>query len=788
MIYNASHFARRIMPVLLFAVVIVSFAHAQSPGLIVNTSHNGEVEHLRYVEEQQVMITAATDGSVRIWEPDSRELLRSLQVSHLPIRAMTAHPTRPEVAVLVRTTEGYRLSVWDYESRDELYFEELSSEPLHMNYSPQGTWLVYSRTAAESVVTLNSETGERERRVGSGTGIVGYFTIGASEANIMSYAPANGRIQYTRLEDGEVLQTARARSGLDNMHVLANRRYAAARRGDHLVIVDILEGSEVAGTERQQIRDITVDPKTGRIAVLHGRSGERGVEIYRFANSRLRRLESFEESPTDDITGIAFLDGTVFTGGPNGRLALLDDDTLDVFASNVLRPIRSVAFGERSILLTADRYTTSIRSDFFGAGALDEEITQRRHSIQSIDTNRATRPDVSVTDPMGRNVRFSGRFGLRGPTFSTRTALRRVSPEVSLSRTDAFGHDRLPVGIDSLAQQEITISYLESIPWDDPPDYSPNLLSTLDNRILAWGSADTEISWAGVDGIERPIPRSTDQAVQDIVSHTAAVTLTFEDGLIQKRHPITFDLLQEHRTSNVETATFIRDDMLLIGRNAAGISGSALIRVDPATGETVNLNTEAFYIFRMAVDRERGAVYTLGLTRTSDGTVTTLERVTGDGLRETERLLRVPAEDLDADVTVDDRTGTVYVAAGLEGIIVWDGEARTLPQTDHLARRLIVGRGKVMAVNGNGTVSIWSQASESHLGDLYLFDDERWLAIGADGRYFSDSGMMVADLLRAPNDDEAVDRLRVELPLTFIATAPPHGVQVEDVLRALGPW
>ncbi len=780
--------AQRISAILLLAITAVAFAHTQSPGLIVNTSHNGEVEHLRYIKEQEVMVTAATDGSVRIWDPTDRELLRSLQVSHLPIRALAAHPTRPEVAVLVRTTEGYRLSVWDYESRDELFFEELSSEPLHLNYSPQGTWLVYSRTAAESIVTLNSETGERERRIGSGTGIVGYFTIGSSEANIMTYAPANGRIRYTRLDDGEELQTASARSSLENMQVLSNRRYAAARRDNYLVIVDILEGREVAESERRQIRDIVVDPETGRIAVLHGRSGERGVEIYRFANNRLSRLETFEESPTGDITGIAFLDGTVFTGGPNGRLALLHDDELDVFATNVLRPVRSVAFGERSILLTADRYTSSIRSDFFGAGTLDEEVTQRRHSTESIDTDGTTRPDVRVTDPIGRNVRLSGRFSLRGPTFSTRTALRRVSPEVSLSRTDAFGRDRLPAGVGSLDQQELTISFLESIAWNDPPEYAPNLLSTLDNRILTWGSADSEIGWAGIDGFEQPIPRSTEEAVRSVVSHTAAVTLTYEDGLIEKRHPITFELLREHTASNVETASFIRDDMLLIGRNAAGISGSALIRVDPATGETVNLSTEAFYIFRMTVDRDRGAVYTLGLARTSDGMVTTLERMTGEGLRETEQLLRVPAEDLDADVAVDDRTGTVYVAAGLEGVLVWDGEIRTLPQTDHLARRLIVGRGKILSVNGNGTVSIWSQASESHLGDLYLFDDERWLAIGADGRYFSDVGMNVADLLRVPNDEEDVDRLRVELPLTFIATAPTPGVQVDDVLRALGPW
>lgn len=780
--------ARRVMAALFVAIVISAPAYAQSPGLIVNTSHNGGVEHIRYVGEQQVMISAATDGSVRIWDPDSRELLRSLQVSHLPIRALAAHPTRPEVAVLVRTTAGYRLSVWDYQSRDELFFEELSSRPLHIDYSPRGTWLVYSRTAAESIVTLNAETGERERRVRSGTGIVGYFTIGASEANIMTYAPANGRIQYTRLEDGEVLQTASARGGLENMHILSNRRYAAARHGDYLVIVDILEGTEVARTERDRLRDITVDPETGRIAVLFGHSGDRGVEVYRFANNRLRRIESFEESPTGDITGIAFLDGTVFTGGPNGRLALLRDDSLDVFASNVLRPIRSVAFAERSILLTADRYTTSIRSDFFGAGTVDEEISQRRHSTRSIETDEATRADVRVTDPMGRSVNLSGRYGLRGPAFTTRTALRRVSPEISLSRTDAFGHDRLPAGIDSLSQQEITISYLESVPWNDPPEYAPNLTTTLDNRIVMWDSADTSVGWAGIHGREQPIPDSSDKEVRSLVKHAAAVTLAYEDGLIEKRHPITFDLLKEHRASNVETASFIRDDMLLIGRNATGISGSALIRVDPSTGETVNLDTEAFYIFRMAVDRERGAVYTLGLARTSEGMVTTLERVTGDGLRETELLLRVPAKDLDADVAVDDRTGTVYVAAGLEGVIVWDGETRMLPQTDHLARRLTVGRGKIVAVNGNGTVSIWSQASESHLGDLYLFDDERWLAIGADGRYFSDADMMVADLLRAPNEEKAVNRLRVELPVTFVATAVPHGVQVNDVLRALGPW
>ncbi|MFW5995584.1 MAG: hypothetical protein ACOCRN_05675, partial [Spirochaetia bacterium] len=213
----------------------------------------------------------------------------------------------------------------------------------------------------------------------------------------------------------------------------------------------------------------------------------------------------------------------------------------------------------------------------------------------------------------------------------------------------------------------------------------------------------------------------------------------------------------------------------------------ALIRTDPDTGETVNLDTEAFYIFRMAVDRRRGALYVLGLARREDGIVTTLERITGERLRDSEVLFEVPAEDLEADVTVDDRTGTVYVGAGLDGVIVWDGEQRTLPQTDHLARRLTVARGKVISVNGNGTVSIWSQATEKHLGDIYLFDDGRWLALGATGGFFTAEDLDVDDLLRAPDADTEISDFRVELPVTFAATTVERGVHVEEVFRALGP-
>ncbi len=772
---------------ILFTVLSAVTAFAQ-PDLIVNTSHQGSVEQLQFNEAEQLLVSGGSDGSVRVWNAETQELIRSLQVSQLPIRRLAAHPERPEIAVVVRTTEGYRLSVWDYMEREELYFEETTSEPLHLSYSPQGTWLVYSRTASDSVVTLNSRTGEREDRIGAGTGIVGYFTIGSSEANIMTYAPANGRIQYRSLEEGEVLQSDSTLNNLQNMHVLQNRRFAAARDGDDLVVIDILDGSERDRVERRRIRDIVVDADTGRIAVLHGQAGTRGIEVYEFADESLSLVEEYDRSLTQDISAIEFIFGEVFSGGPSGRLALLDGESLDVFAENVLLPVRSVAFGEFSMLVTASNYASSIQSDFFGSTSLDgEEHTRERRSGTLEDTSDEERGDVELVDPRGERIVLSERFSNRGSSFTTRRALQRISPELELSRSDAFGRDRLPQGTEGMTERDITISYLENAPWGETVETPPNLYTTLDSRILLWDSPDLSTSIFEHDGTISRIPESRDTPVRSLVGHDAAVTLLYDDGLAEQRHPITFDVVQDYEVGEADTAAFIRDSMLLVGRNASGRAGSALIRIDPETGETVNLDTEAFYVFRMAVDRRRGAAYVLGLGRGDNGLVTTVERITGDGLRETELLFEVPAEDLEADVTVDEQTGVVYVAAGLDGVIVWDGEdTRTLPQTDHLARRLITGRGKILSVNGNGTISIWNQASEQHLGDVYLFEDKRWLALGADGGYFTAEDMTVTDLLRTPADDIQISDRRVTLPVTLSAAEYDRGVDLDDVLRSLG--
>ncbi len=454
----------------------------------------------------------------------------------------------------------------------------------------------------------------------------------------------------------------------------------------------------------------------------------------------------------------------------------------------MLLPVRSVAFGEHAMLVTADNYASSIQSDFFGSTTLDHEDRTREHRTINLDSaENGEREDVELTDPRGARIVLSERFSNRGSSFTTRRALQRISPELELSRSDAFGRDRLPDGTGRLTERDITISFLDNAPWGNAVSNPPNLYTTLDSRILLWDSPDMDTTIFEHDGTMSPVPESRQEAARSLVGHDASVTILYNDGLAEQRHPITFDLLQDHDVDDATTAAYIRDSMLLVGRNASGRSGSALIRIDPETGETVNLETNAFYIFRLAVDRRRGAAYVLGLARGNRGLVTTVERITGEGLRETELLFEVPAEDLEADVVVDDRTGVVYVAAGLDGVIVWDGEeTRTLPQTDHLARRLTVGRGKILSVNGNGTISIWNQASEQHLGDVYLFDDERWLALGADGGYFTAQNMNVTDLLRAPVDDVEIADRRVSLPVTLSATHYERGVELDDVLRSLG--
>ncbi|MFW6252985.1 MAG: hypothetical protein ACOC4F_03545, partial [bacterium] len=636
-----------------------------------------------------------------------------------------------------------------------------------------------------------------DRIVGTRTGIAGYFTIGSSEANIMTYAPSNGRIVYTSLSNGRTLQTSTAISGLQNLRVLRNPRFAIAHRDAELIVIDIVDGSRVTSREHSRIHDITVDPESGDILVLSGSSGDRLITRYVFSGDVLVVAEEIEGPDIEDTTAVLSVDGAVLTGGPNGRLAVIEERETDVFARNILRPIRSVQLATNRMLVSADSFGTDVYSDFFRGSRVirSNERMSEPSEAQGIGENAIQGEDLTVTEPDGTESPVRGLFGRRGDrVFERAVHLRETRPELSLLRTSRFDDPRPPQPVSDLGvEQRIEVTELVNEPWDQAPQRNGSLIPLLDGDFLLWGSSESPLVRLTAGGTLEPVPDARDEdsvTVRHATATDRSITILYSDGLVEERHPVSLDVMQSRRVSDSWTAVFASEDLLLVGRNAAGSSSSPLLRVDPLTGESVPLSSNLFLAFRAVADPRRGAVYVLGLEQFQGSTVTTLERLTGANLNQSETVFRLPVEDVDADLAVDPVTGAVYVAAGFDGIAVWDGgDVRFLPTTIHLPRRVTVGQQKVMSVNANGTVSIWDQVTEQLLADVYLFDDSRWLALGSDGGFFAAEGVEVDDLLRFadPESRRSIADARIELPLTALRYGGSAQSEFESVLRTLGP-
>jgi hypothetical protein len=401
----------------------------------------------------------------------------------------------------------------------------------------------------------------------------------------------------------------------------------------------------------------------------------------------------------------------------------------------------------------------------------------------------------AVTEPDGTESRIPGLFGRRGDSVFERSVnLQETRPELSLLRTSRFDDPRPPQPISDLdVAQSIEVTELINEPWAQVPQQNGSLIPLLDGDFLLWGSSEAPLVRLTADGRLEQVQDARDEDAVTVRHATAtdrSITILYSDGFVEERHPVSLDIMQSRRIATSWTAVFASRDLLVVGRNAAGRATSPLLRVDPLTGESVPLPSNLFLAFRAVADPRRGAVYVLGLEQFQGSTVTTLERLSGADLSQSETVFRLPVEDVDADLAVDPVTGAVYVAAGFEGVAVWDGgDVRFLPTTIHLPRRITVGQQKVLSVNANGTVSIWDQVTEQLLADLYLFDDSRWLALGSDGGFFAADGVEVDDLLRFadPESRLSIADARIELPLNALRYGGNVQAEFESVLRTLGP-
>jgi len=826
--------------------------------LIVNTSHTSSITATAYDSGQEFLFTGGRDGAVRVWDLQNRELHRNIQVSHRPVRSITVRPDKPEIAVVTETPNAFRLSLWDVRNAQERFFREVSEVPRHMTYSPQGSFLVYTKTAFDSVRTVDPDTGEELDLVPGGLGIVTFVSVGSSENTIMTYNTANGTITYLDLNDKSVVQRARTRADIEELTLMPNARYAVGLHGNDLLVVDVVEGNVIATESIPGLRSFAVSHERNEIsALVHDEDGAAAIRRFRLIDQRLSEGSPLSAPGIDEAEIVAYAAGDLFVGGEQGTIARYAGASGEpaIFAENTLRGVRAVSYGNQVLhVLSGEGRLRALESDFFQPSHVPRDAAPTRvadlphHYYQPgadfgsdqeqrlVELRRAaaseeadedqvpdearldpeTEEDLSPTAPESDAPAFDGLDdppmlpNLPGTDDSDQDMRAKEhndldeEPRTDRTRSSGFqraeeieeaapawsgwsvniGQDdrgrslfslfvsrvapdnevptlrpgRTELGIvDPIARvtrrataAERQISYVEEHHWHEglPPDAQMEALP--DGNLIIWSNS--------TGAVYRAIPerRTLEQLPPDAPSAFRSVTLadgrltvTGDDGIVYVLDSDLNAVEHEVQIGGTLTALYSRDDEIIIGRNAGGSIARALVRVDVDTGETVGLDTRAFYVFSLAYDAHAEALYSLGLQRTETGVYTVLERHGGERFSETELLARLHAEDLEADIAIDPVTGFVYAAVGYEGILFWDGvSTRIISTGEHLPRRLLIGHGTLAAVNANGSVTLWDVHTREHLVDFYFFRDDRWAALSPHARYLTSDGTAMSDYIR----------------------------------------
>ena len=236
---------------IVFFVCIVSYAPSSAAQTISRFSpdnlpgrHRGAVTAL-LLDGYGNIFSAGEDGFVGLWNGQSIE--ERHQISRYEIRDFVLRPERPQIAVIERGGfDLYRVSAWDYETRENLFTLRLRDPISFINYSASGGFLILARGGARAgVIFLDPETGEELDSPQALSGPLAFAATGRSERVMISYL-ATGILSYWDVVTGEELHRFEVPSNISSPVLFGNNRFLGGFDSQGLLVLDAATGFVLA--------------------------------------------------------------------------------------------------------------------------------------------------------------------------------------------------------------------------------------------------------------------------------------------------------------------------------------------------------------------------------------------------------------------------------------------------------------------------------------------------------------------------------------------------------------
>jgi hypothetical protein len=343
------------------AAPLFAAGHAEvAARAIIDTGHVGPVLGLEFDDRRGFLFSAGEDGTVRIWDAASTQLVRTVRVSRLAATRIAVNPTQPQFAVVLTDGSGSCfLSVWDWEREKQLARIPLKEQPLFLRFSGMGTFLEYGESSWQSLKIIRALDGSPVPFHPEGFGIVGFAEMSRTEKTIMTYQ-VSGRLSYWDVASGQQTLDLPTVPYLSGVRLSRDKRYLVGFSGREVVIVDAQTGAVRARATAGAAVSVDMAPASDEIA-LAGAS----LALYGFAGGALKQRASLSGAPgavslvcygTDglffaDIAGtlaamnsagqvtpfgVNALAGITGMDAKTGRVAVSSRDWIRVFASDML--------------------------------------------------------------------------------------------------------------------------------------------------------------------------------------------------------------------------------------------------------------------------------------------------------------------------------------------------------------------------------------------------------------------------------------------------------------------
>lgn len=354
---------KSLMIMVLLAFFSGSALLADSARYVPQTGHFESVTEIAVTENGNRMVSVGNDGTLRVWEPSSRDLVHKVQIGPLPIESVLLHPELTRAAVL--ESDGiaiHRLSIWDWSTGRKIFSRDLRDLPLYVSFSPAGSYVLYSNADWQSLTVLDADTGNRLPFLRNGFGIVSRFRVSTSEERVVCYLPS-GSIQYRNIKSGTLVQDFPTVAGIEQGKFVLRNRYMIGIWEGSLIAIDLLSGEDVGSVRLDNILQFHANEENGDILCLIG--PESPDETARFVsysfNGRGFRSRFSRATPVDDLSSSFLVHrNTVYSGSKDGTLYYQTSFSSQprVFSSNRLAHISDFDSTSSVLLATADDIVT----------------------------------------------------------------------------------------------------------------------------------------------------------------------------------------------------------------------------------------------------------------------------------------------------------------------------------------------------------------------------------------------------------------------------------------------